>query len=139
MKASALALGMCIAVAALYVIGATAIIDRILLGLSRISYLGLFTCSIVLIPICVVAARMRLSAGAVIVLYLFLAYASVWGSRIGMNLPMSFSPAPSHVTVSVELLNSLFFAVIVAIVNFVPTLFIWLATRPVFKERPQTH
>jgi len=118
---------------ALYVFEATALLDRILLGLISISYLGVFAYSIVLIPVCVVAARKRLSVSALIVLYAFLAYASVWGSRIGMNLPLSFSPAaPSHVTVSVdsvELENSLFFAVIVAILNFFPTLSIWFATR----------
>jgi hypothetical protein len=118
-----------IAAAALYVFGATAVVDRILLSLISISYLGTFAYSIVLIPVCVVAVRKRLSVGAGIGLYAVLAYASVWGSRVGMNLPLSFSPAPSHVTASVELLNSLFFAVIVAIVNFVPTSFIWLATR----------
>jgi hypothetical protein len=72
-----------IAAAALYVFGATAVLDRILLGLISISYLGTFAYSIVLIPVCVVAARKRLSVGAGIGLYAVLTYASSGGAGSG--------------------------------------------------------
>jgi hypothetical protein len=113
------------------------LIGIVLAGPAILSVVGLFAYSVALLPLCICAARLRLSIVSLIALYIIFAYVGVWGGRLGMSLPLSFSPPPTHVTASVEFKNSFFFALIVAVINIAPAFLIWLAVKALIKGHPE--
>jgi hypothetical protein len=113
------------------------LIGIVLAGPAILSVVGLFAYSVALLPLCICAARLRLSIVSLIALYIIFAYVGVWGGRLGMSLPLSFSPPPTHVTASFEFKNSFFFALIVAVINIAPVFLIWLAVKALIKGHPE--
>lgn len=130
--------GTYVAASVLYMFFAMMLLGRIILKTVSLSSLGVFAYFIALIPVCIIAARLRVTVVPALALYLTLAFVGVWGGRIGMNQPLSFSPAPTHVTIADEIENSLVLAILVAVLNFVPALLTWLAAKAVLEAHPKT-
>jgi hypothetical protein len=121
------------AAAALYTFVAMLLLDRLTSQLSdpTLGFIGVFSFSIALVPVCIVAAWKRLSVAPALLLYLLLAYVATWARSVSERQPLSFNADLTSVSTPIQIENSFVLAAIAALVNLVPTFFVWLIARVV--------